>query len=90
MKFNQHRLALAAASTAGIFYAVKAALSVVFPQFVLKMHAQFMNPQHAEYLMHNIKITPMGFVACFAHAVICTYLAVWLFAYLFNQFEKEA
>lgn len=90
MKFNKHRLALAAASTTGIFYAIKAALALFFPRLLFAMHHQFMDAQHAEDVMNSFTLTPINFVIGFIHCVVGTYVAVWIFAYLFNHFESEA
>jgi len=89
MKLNQHRFALAGAATAGIFYAIKSALIIVFPQIMFAMHAQVMHLVNVESYMQDVQVTAMGFIVGFASVVIHTYFVLWVFVYLFNRFEKN-
>jgi uncharacterized membrane protein len=89
MKFNKHRLALAAATTTGIFYTIKSALIVLFPRIMFNIHAQAMHLVNVENYMQDVQVTLVGFVVGFIHVVIHTYLIFWVFAYLYNRFEER-
>lgn len=83
MKFNKHRLALAASATAAILFVFHKAMMFFFPDMFIMLHMHGMN-------MMVVEVTPMKLLVCFVHKVVETYAVVWLFAYLFNHFEEAA
>lgn len=89
MEFNVHKIALAAATTLVIIYAVGALLVALFPGAAAQMFAWIIPVTNLSAL-GGINITFGGFFAGLLEVAVLGYLAVWLFGALHNGFTRSA
>lgn len=85
-RINMNGFASAAAGVMGAAYVLCAAFVSLWPDFSLQLLGWIVHLVNVEKFAGDVAITFGGFTAGFLQAVIYTYIAAWLFAWLHNKF----
>lgn len=90
MKFHAQKFSLAATLTMGIVYVVCAAFTAVAPDLALKFLGWMLHIVNVEKFAGEVQMTFGSVILGLLPILFYTYLATWLFAWLYNKFLASA
>lgn len=86
MQLDKQKFSLAAGGVMGIIYVVCAVFVWLWPDFALQLFGWLVHLVNVEKFAGDVTITAVGFTVGLLQAVVYTYIAAYLFAWLHNKF----
>lgn len=88
MELNKNKFTLAASYTVGILYAVCVVLVAVAPNFALKLLGGVAHLANVDKFAGDVQITLAGVGIGLIQVMIYSYIAAFLFSWLYNKLVK--
>lgn len=90
MSLDKNKFSLAAAATMGIAYVACGIAVVLAPEAALKFWGWMFHMVNLEEFLGNVGVTPAGFVIGLIETLVYTYVAAWIFVWIYNRLVKGA
>lgn len=88
MQLQSGSLALSGAVTAAVLYAACSLFVLLAPELAVKLTGNVMHMITLEPIAANIQITLASFISGLVQVVLSTYVALLIFAGVYNQMTK--
>lgn len=88
MQVQSHSFALSGAITVAILYSVCTAFVLLAPELAVKLTSDVMHLISLEPMAANIQITLASFLSALVQVVLSTYVALLIFAGLYNKMAE--
>lgn len=89
MQLNTTKFALAGAGAGGALYALCGVLVFLFPDFALQSLGWIAHLVNVEKFAGDVQLTLTGFLLGLAQIIVYSFVASWVFAWIYNSLLKK-